>query len=386
MSSSAAKSSSLSGGSGGTSSPSSTLDRLSQYLSTCTKLWLVVYLVFCVLVSLKCVMMHVASVGLLLCLLSYWRLPAADPADAFKVLGRDPRNLDGSPTRSKSRGVLGLIARRSAPLDAPENSIAAAKKVKKNGGKCIHADVSFTSDGIAVALRPKNLNELDKTRSIKESACDLTFKEVQKTNVAAAHSYIMDEYSPTYPPTIDDLSDICMASDLRVFYEIAMPTRMSAESIADYFVNDLFKKRPKLYGIAVVTSPWPHVLYAIRQKDPRIVCGLVWKRNLLKTTFPKSFSIVANYIAGLGDLLLSWAVHEFLWYFLGVAVIVADKDVVTAPYTQMWRSRGLRLIATSANKSLERLFIEKELRVTCMSETMDEIPFDKILEDDNIQA
>merc|ERR1739844_702984 len=104
-------------------------------------------------------MLHVAAVGLLLCILSYFRLPAPEPGEVFRILGRDPLNFDGSPSRNMSRGVLGLIAHRAAPLDAPENSIAAAKKA---GAKTIHFDISFTADGVAVALRPTNLQDLEK--------------------------------------------------------------------------------------------------------------------------------------------------------------------------------------------------------------------------------
>ena len=54
----------------------------------------------------------ITFIGLFLCVLSYFRLPAAEPSEAFKILGRDPLNLDGSPSRSTSRGVLGLIGKR----------------------------------------------------------------------------------------------------------------------------------------------------------------------------------------------------------------------------------------------------------------------------------
>lgn len=93
----------------------STLDRLSIYLKTCCRVWIGIYLAFSLLISVKCMMLHVASVGFLLCVLSYFRLPASEPSDVFRILGRDPLNLDGSPSRSISRGVLGLIAHRAAP-------------------------------------------------------------------------------------------------------------------------------------------------------------------------------------------------------------------------------------------------------------------------------
>ena len=95
----------------------STLDRLSLYLGTCLRLWIGIYLFFCLLVSIKCFMFHVTFIGLFLCVLSYFRLPASEPSESFKILGRDPLNLDGSPSRLTSRGVLGLIGKKFREIE-----------------------------------------------------------------------------------------------------------------------------------------------------------------------------------------------------------------------------------------------------------------------------
>ena len=57
---------------------------------------------------------------------------------------------------------LQFSAHRAAPLDAPENTIKAIHKAKKAGAKTIHCDLTFTSDGQAFAIRPSQLNELNK--------------------------------------------------------------------------------------------------------------------------------------------------------------------------------------------------------------------------------
>ena len=85
-----------------------------------------------------------------------------------------------------SRGVLGLIAHRAAPLDAPENSIAAVKKAKKAGAKCIHFDMSFTADGVAIALRPSNLQDIQKDAS-KNKTSQMTLETTQNLDVASLH-------------------------------------------------------------------------------------------------------------------------------------------------------------------------------------------------------
>ena len=48
--------------------------------------------------------------------------------------------------------------------------------------------------------------------------------------------------------------------------------------LVDYIINEIFAanhvKNKNLYSKVVLTSSWPHVIYAIRQRNPRIVSGL----------------------------------------------------------------------------------------------------------------
>ena len=201
---------------------------------------------------------------------------------------------------------------------------------------------------------------------------------------------------------IEDFVDVCLAEDLKVMIDVSLPSNLSLEVVVEY-VTTLFSKNPDLYSKAIVMSHWPHILFGnsfelflqtmrfdnffftflgLRQKEPKIVTGLAWTPTLLQKTFPRSFSTSIFYLSKLGDKLLSWSIHEFLWYFLGVALIVVDKNEITLPYVQSWRSKGIRVIASPVNRSLERLYFEKQLRLTCMADTMDEIGIDQILQDD----
>ena len=277
-------------------------------------------------------------------------------------------------------GVLFYFsAHRAAPLDAPENTLKAIHKAKKAGAKTIHCDLTFTSDGKAFALRPSHLNELNKDTKTSEVS-SMTSKEVSNVDVASNHP-LKDEFSPAYPPKMEEVLETIEKEDLKLILDVALPYPMSLEILVDYVVNEIFAKKKDLYSKVVVTSAWPHVIYAIRHKEPRIVSGLIWKPNLLRTTFPKTYSTIVNYVAWIGDVLLSWAIHDFLWYFLGIAFIIIDKNEIHAPYIQAWRSKGIRVISSPVNKSLERLYFEKHLRISCMADTMDEIGIDKLLED-----
>lgn len=360
-------------------STGSTVDRLCLYLSTCVKSWLLLYLSFCLLSSLSLLTVHIAVVGLFLCILSYLRCPPPDPSDTFRVLGCDPRNLDGSPSRS--RGVLGLIAHRGCGLDAPENSMEAVQKVALRGGRCVHLNVCFTLDNQAVVISPGSLAPLCGSEG---DAASLTLAELQKLDLASTH-VLKDQYSPPVAAvTAECFADFLdtEAKNMKVIWEFDLHERCSVEEVVNFIVDGLFKAHPGMYSRAMVVSRWPQLIYGLRQREAKIVCGLSWRPGQVADMNPRSKSTMRHHMAIVTDWLLEWAVHEFLWYFLGLAAVCVDKQVLTSAYVQKWRARGIRVIAQTVNNSAERIYIEKCLRVTCMSDTLDEIALQKLLHED----
>lgn len=139
-------------------SAATTTGQLMLYLETCSKAWVVAYLAFCLAIAPFFLVLHVMAVGLLLCLVTYFRLPPPEPANAFQILGQDPRNIDGTP--SKTRSALGLIAHRGACLDAPENSLEAVRLAHKNGAKSVEFDVQATADGHLVVFHDDDVDRV----------------------------------------------------------------------------------------------------------------------------------------------------------------------------------------------------------------------------------
>jgi len=90
-------------------------------------------------------------------------------------------------------------------------------------------------------------------------------------------------------------------------------------------------------------------------------------------------SPLAHHTAVLADYAYTWAFHNFLWYFLGLSAVLVNKDVLTPEYVQKWRERGIRIMAWTVNNSFERLYIERALHVTVLSDTMDEIGVEQLL-------
>lgn len=86
--------------------------------------------------------------------------------------------------------------------------------------------------------------------------------------------------------------------------------------------------------------------------------------------------MLQHHLAILGDIIYTWAFHELIWWFVGLSAVLVHKDTLTSGYVQKWRERGVRVIAWTVNSSLERVYIERVLNVSCMSDTMDEIKFE----------
>jgi len=352
-------------------------------LETCLKAWLCIYLSLCVFLGVVSPMLHITVVGLLLCVTSYFRLPPPDPADAFKILGCDPRNLDGTPSKTRG-GALGMIAHRAAGLDAPENSLEALRLCKKNGAKCVEFDVSLTSDGQAVIFHDDTVDRVTDGRGF---IADMTLSQVKKLDLAAKHP-LRDTFTPCRIPTLDEFVGECLNLDMKMIIDLKTIGSVRQTELLMEAVTELYKRNPKLYESAMTSSFHPDLLYAIRSRDPRIVCSMAWRpwyvaykgySSISKEMVRRFDSPFKHHLAVVADSVYTWAFHNFLWYFLGLSAVLVNKDVLTQAYVQKWRERGIRLVAWTVNNSFERMFLERVLNVTTMSDTMDEIGVDELL-------
>ena len=115
----------------------------------------------------------------------------------------------------------------------------------------------------------------------------ILFSTLNFQNWSLSFNIKKDEFSPAHPVKVEEMVDYCLSEEMKIFLEIPLPDNLSLELVSDYVVNELYAKKSGLYSKAVVISAWPHVIFAIRQKDPRIVCGLIWSPKLLQQTFPR---------------------------------------------------------------------------------------------------
>ena len=366
-----------------------TMEHLSMSLKTCSRAWITIYVVCSLIFGLlTSVMFHVIMIGGLMILLSYYRLPTVNPAIAFKILGADPRNYDGSPSK---RNDLGLIAHRAAGLDGPpENTVEALVNSKTNGAKCVEFDVSFSSDGVAVVFHDDTVDRMATNGS--GSINKMTWKEIQKLQVKnKIFSSDLLEGSPDKKavykiPKVTDFVSECLKLNMKMIIDLKSYDR---PDLCVNLINELYAQHPSLYEHALVSSFFPNIIYSIRSGDPKIVCSMAWRPHFiayesytgsLADFRPRFESVFTHHCAILADILLTWAFHDFLWYFLGLSAVLIHKGVLTQEYVQRWRERGVRVVAWTVNDSLERAYLSKCLHVTSMSDSLDSVSVDKILE------
>lgn len=173
---------------------------LALHLRSCATLWTGLYLSLSFLCGLPALGLHIVGIGFLLCLITYFKLPAPDRDAAFDLLGADPRDVDGGSVASSEEAdlkmedtetsadldPLGTVAHRAAGLDAPENTLAALQLAARNGARCVEFDVSFTKDGVPVVFHDDSAL---RCTGVDQLIDELTWEEVQKLDAAATHIF-----------------------------------------------------------------------------------------------------------------------------------------------------------------------------------------------------
>uniref|UniRef100_A0A0K2V463 Glycerophosphodiester phosphodiesterase 1like [Maylandia zebra] n=1 Tax=Lepeophtheirus salmonis TaxID=72036 RepID=A0A0K2V463_LEPSM len=365
------------------------MDALGWSLQICVKVWCYVYVLFTTLYAFffSSFTLHIIAIGLFLCALAYYKLPRPENSALLRILGPDPRNFDGTPSKSKKH--IGIIAHRAGGVDEmPENTIGALREAKEKGVKCVEFDVSFSSDGVPFVFHDSTVDRLAINSNGYFSS--KSSEEIKLIGVKNKLLHSEEDAHVENIPTLEEFVSEClklelkMIMDVKDFYSVSSKSKKSCPDI----VLDIFQKYPELYNCCLVSSFNPYIIYCVRFKDPRIVCGMAWRPYIISMeTFSGSFidarprydSYLYHYLSVIGDVVLKWAYHNFLWHFLGISTVLVHKGTVTSEYIQIWRERGIRVLAWTVNDTLEKIFCTKSLRITPISDAIDPISDDRFL-------
>ena len=269
-------------------------------------------------------------------------------------------------------------------MDAPENTLAALRVSKKKGAKCVEFDVSFTSDNVAVVFHD---DDLERITGKSGKITQITFAELRKLNATPRDHLFKEDFPEEKVPTVDEFVDLCLELDLKMIIDVKTWTQ---PELTSKVILDLFKKRPEMYSKAIVSSFFPHLVYLIRRNDPKVIAAMAWRPAFItyegcKSDSRRRFSSLPLHLAALlADVLLKWALHDFLWHFIGLSAVLIEKDSLTGGYLQQWREKGIRVIAWTVNNSLQKIYLSNHMRCTILSDSMDFVPIEEFVQNDDL--
>lgn len=350
------------------------------YLGCCGRIWLTVYLSSCLVLGfMGHLTFHLMGLGLLICLTCYFRLPPPDPSIVHAVLGCR-LTARGETQKKSEQDIDGDIAHRAAGLDAPENSLEAIRLSAARGANMVEFDVSFSSDGTAVAFHD---DTVDRVTTGTGRVDNFTLGQLRQFDLATKHP-LSEAYDKIRIPTVEDFVKECIAHNMKMMIDLKTYDRPD-ETAA--LILDLYKRYPVLKTTGIVTSFFPNILYKIRSINPDVIVSVSWRPHFMaystwegtpESMRPRFKGIQFLALRAL-DFVYSLLLEHFLWFFVGISAIAVHRAIVTTEFVSRWRSRGVRVFAWTVNDNLEKAYFRNVLGVRCLTDTLEKISPDRWL-------
>ncbi|XP_015610352.1 glycerophosphodiester phosphodiesterase 1 [Cephus cinctus] len=312
--------------------------------------------------------------------LCFVRNPSPQPNITDKILGLDPISLGkkndvsdlcNSDGNKEEPYCMRAVAHRGGGYDYPENSISAFRNSKQKGCTAVEFDVALTKDNIPIVYHDVTIERLTGQIGVIR---EMTWDQLKELDITYNHP-LRDKFrSGEKIALLEDVLEECIKNDQRIFMDI----KEKSLDIVQIILN-MYKKYPKLFERAIVTSFNPIVIYMIRRKEPRVVCSLSWRPFVFSRKSYSSldgpgavrFNNPLKHIAAWTlDVIHSWALPRFTYYLLGLSVILLHKDIVSAEVVRQWHKRGVRVIVWTINLPSEKLHFSRLLKVTYLTDTL----------------
>ncbi|XP_066597085.1 glycerophosphodiester phosphodiesterase 1 [Prorops nasuta] len=307
------------------------------------------------------------------------RLIRVKPPDSTiidEVIGVNPLTLDknNSTTENKGNGekfCMRVVAHRGGGFDYPENSLSAFRNSKSKGCHAIECDVALTKDNIPIMFHDDTIERLTgKIGTIRE----MTWEQLKELDISETHLLKSKFEDGEKILQLHEAVEECLKNEQRIILDIKETCTEMVQIILD-----TFKKYPKLYERAVVSSFYPTVIYMIRRKEPRIIGSLAWRPDYfsresylsLDGPGPVRYSNPFKHVlACLLDTFYEWALPRFVYYILGISTILLHKDTVNQRVVKEWYDRNVRVMAWTVNRPSEKLHFSNLLKVTYLTDTL----------------
>ncbi|XP_076314596.1 glycerophosphodiester phosphodiesterase 1-like isoform X3 [Tachypleus tridentatus] len=301
----------------------------------CIQVWFVIFCFFIFQYFLMGSFYFSVIVLLLLNIVLYYVvIPPVENQTVLEVLGLSADRSDKHPP---------VYAHRGGGYDAPENTLAAFRKAKDNGATGVEFDISFTKDGIAILL---NDETVDRTTNGSGYIGNMTFHEVRELSASKYHPH-SSLYKGEKIPTLEE--------------GIREGLKLNLRMILDVKESD----------------------NKLRKTNPSIICGLIWRPKFvshddLVKGRPRFRGPWKMTLAKIGDCLLDWSFHSWLWYVTGVSVVLVHKDSISQEYLRMWSARGVQVIPWTINHPVEKEHFSSILNLPIMTDSL-QIKFENVV-------
>ncbi|XP_043262761.1 glycerophosphodiester phosphodiesterase 1 [Colletes gigas] len=304
------------------------------------------------------------------------RIPPPNLQIVQEVLGANPLSLKKDNTVSKEydnreQFCMRVVAHRGGGYDFPENSLTAFRNSKEKGCNAVELDVWLTKDNVPIVFHDETIDRVTgKTGLIK----DMTWDQLKTLNIT--HNYPLKDklVDDEKIPLLNDVLEMCSNNEQRIIMDIK-DTRIEVVQA----ILDAYKKYPKLFQRAIVSSFNPIVVYMIRRKEPRIVGSLAWRPQYFSRTSYSGFegpgparynNPFKHMAACLLNRLYEWAIFHCVYYIVGISVILLHKDTLSQRVVQEWHDRGIRVMAWTVNLPSEKIHFSRLLKVTYLTDTL----------------
>ncbi|KAG5312378.1 GDE1 phosphodiesterase, partial [Acromyrmex insinuator] len=355
------------------------MHRIVELIANSVLLWIFFQTAMSVLVTILyefCIPWIVWGSMIVMVALKLARVSPPPTSTIQEVLGVNPLLLSKDNSVSENHGngeqyCMRVVAHRGGGYDYPENSLSAFRNSRRKGCNAVELDLRLTKDNIPILFHDSTIERLTgQTGTISE----MTWEELREFDITYNHPLKNKFSEGERIALLDDVLQECLTTEQRIIIDIK-ETRLDVVQV----ILDTYKKYPKLFQRGVVSSFNPIVVYMIRKKEPRIVSSLAWRPYFfsrvsyigLEASGPVRYHNLFKHLAAcILEILYEWLLPSFVYYMIGISVVLLHKDIVNPREIERWRDRDVRVMAWTVNRPSEKVHFSRFLKVTYLTDTL----------------
>jgi glycerophosphoinositol glycerophosphodiesterase len=218
---------------------------------------------------------------------------------------------------------------------------------------------------------------LDRVTMTSGQVNSLTYTQLTKLDLAPKHP-LSASFNNVRIPSVEQFVAECLSLNLKIIIDL------KNWDLPDETVNlilSLNTKFPTLKTNSIITSFFPNLLYKLRSSDPHILTAVSTRPHFwafstwegTSTGMRPRFSGMKHWVAMCLDMVYTPMLEQLLWWMVGISAVFVHRAVVTKEYVDMWKRKGMRVMAWTVNCPLEKQFMRRVLGVQVLTDTMEKV-------------